>query len=702
MRAIRCTGLWGLGLAVALLWPARLAGPLDGVPLDTLGEAVVIGVVFPTLWWFHPRFLTTRLAHTCAIALLAWKAFMAVSVAQDGWCVRVVPARPYAKDATGAPHSWDLRADWRAADPACSAIMTRPYNDLHEFPAWFFNLPPPNESWPVPEDLPPAAAVRMTVNGFLTTGEPGVFEVDTSDGVSADVRADGRLLWRHSVEQGDVILPAGTHLVSIDAALTGNRWQFAPGWKDQHVWTAAIATMAKPSRLDLMIRPWGKWVDSLLVTLLIAGWVASMLARARSVPVLLWAAGASIAMVLCARMNGGEVGRWLVACLSGALLIRMPQRMKNVFGAFLLIGVPWLTLIVMRSAPDAGRFRLYDWGNDFWMFQRFAYRIYMQGYWLEGGSTTFWFQPFYRWIAGALHLVFGDSSVGEFYWDGACVLVSALFAFHVAKVVAGFRWGVAAAVTTLSLFALGNPWFFVGFGLSEITSAGFIYLAAFYAMRSRHGRLSAALTAGVLATLGFYTRLNNLPMAVGVAALAVPLVRPVRTIFRPREWASRLSWRTVAGVCGTLCAGALLFAARTWHYTGVFSLFYGTQAARLSLWQAGAPFLVMVHRIAGSVMMVLTMNDPPRFDVYALPLLAGALFAALAVLGTPGLRRLPLGLVLFALSSLAGSLVARGSAYSGRFSIHVIAVMCAVVVCAAGGRHKTARERDLPPTAAPA
>ena len=41
------------------------------------------------------------------------------------------------------------------------------------------------------------------------------------------------------------------------------------------------------------------------------------------------------------------------------------------------------------------------------------------------GSRTFWFQPLYRWIAGLLHLVFGDSSVGERFWDGACLLAGA-------------------------------------------------------------------------------------------------------------------------------------------------------------------------------------------------------------------------------------------------------------------------------------
>ena len=83
--------------------------------------------------------------------------------------------------------------------------------------------------------------------------------------------------------------------------------------------------------------------------------------------------------------------------------------------------VPFLALIVVLGVPQAGLFTWYSSGDDWWMFQRYSYRIFMEGYWLEGGSLTFWFQPLYRWIAGALHLVFGDSSVGELYWDGLCM-----------------------------------------------------------------------------------------------------------------------------------------------------------------------------------------------------------------------------------------------------------------------------------------
>src|SRR5262249_9181362 len=126
-----------------------------------------------------------------------------------------------------------------------------------------------------------------------------------------------------------------------------------------------------------------------------------------------------------------DAARWTIAALPLGALVPMPRRLRNLRGAFLLVGAPWLTFVAASAAPAAGRFVLYEWGNDFWMFQRYAYTIVMQGHWLEGGSPTFWFQPFYRWIVAGLHSMFGDSSIGEWFWDGACLLAGALFAFQV-------------------------------------------------------------------------------------------------------------------------------------------------------------------------------------------------------------------------------------------------------------------------------
>ena len=197
------------------------------------------------------------------------------------------------------------------------------------------------------------------------------------------------------------------------------------------------------------------------------------------------------------------------------------------------------------------------------MYQRYAYRIVMQGYWLEGGSDTFWFQPVYRWIVGPLHLVFGDSSVGERFWDGVCLLVTALFSFRVVRVAAGFHWGILAAAVTLAVLALSVTWSLIGLGLSEISAAGWLNGAALLALRGRRGQWRWALGASVLGVLAFYTRLNALPMALGLAVFALPLRQPIRTALRPSRWWSRVSWPTAIAVPVTLGFGLLLFAWRT-------------------------------------------------------------------------------------------------------------------------------------------
>jgi hypothetical protein len=670
------TGLWPLLAAIGLLWPDRVGGPFNGVPLDRVAEAVLVGGIFPALWWFHPRFLRTTSGRACIVVLIAWKICSTALFVQDGWCVRFEPARPFAKDAGRVPHAWDLRADWRAPDPACSAIMTRPYTELPDFPAWFFNLPPDNDSWPALADRPPAATVAMRVHGYLSARTAGVVQFDTGPDVSAAVSVDGRAV------HGPSPVAPGTHFVAIDAVLTGNRWSLVPRLNGLDVWQGATATIRRPSRIDLAVRPWIRWIPTLAVLSLLSLWAASAIARIGDMPVLAWMAGMSLLIGSLTYFGSAGLSRWAIAALGAAVLVPVPARLRNLRGACALIGIPWLTFVLVGGIPSIGRFRIYTSGADYWMYQRFAYRIVMQGYWLEGGSQVFYFQPFYRWIVGLLHVVFGDSSVGERFWDGMCLLAGAMLAFRITRPFAGFRWGLAAAVAPLGVFMLGTPHYLIGYGLSEISSAGLISMAALCAIRSRRRGTVAAIAAGVLATLGFYTRLNNSIMAVGVALFALPLTVPVSAIVRPGAWWRRVSWRTVFGVGGLIALGLLFFAWRTYHYTGVFSVFYGTQRYLVAIWQPGMSIKTYVEALIRNVMLVLTVNDPPRFDVYALPVLGGALIAVLSAGGTPRLRELPAAAVLFFFASIAGAFVAGGSVYPGRFSVHVLPITCALATCA--------------------
>lgn len=667
--------LWGLAGAVALLWPDRLAGFADGMPLDSRGECLLVGVLFPMLWWLAPRFLATRMARSCIVALLAWKILGAALLTQQGWCVRFEPSRPYVADQTGAPHAWDVRADWRADNPACSAVMTRAYHSLEEFPAWFFNLPPPDESWPAAMDRPPGATTQMSLRGYLNLAKPARLQFDTT--------ADMAVRW--SVDGGTKVsdassLEPGVHLIALDATLTGERWRLIPlldgrevSWPD--TW------MKKPSTLDRTIASFARWLPTGIVIVFIGVWLAWALRQLSDGVLILWAVGAASllsALVYSDREPWARIG---IAALGCAAALPLRPHSRNIRGAFVAIGVPWAAFVVACAVSAIGRFVLYEVGHDYWMYQRFAYRIVMQGRWLEGGTATFWFQPFYRWIAGGLHVLFGDSSVGEWFWDGACLLAIALSAFEITRRAHGFRWGLVAGVMPLSIFALGTPQYLIGRGLGEITSAGFLSAAALMAARSRHGEPSAALAAGTLATLAFFTRLNNLPMALGVSAFA----------FRRR------ALRPALIIMATVGAGTVLLALRTWYFTGSLDPLTGTQRNLLAVWQPGISFMSGIARTIDSVLMVLTVNDPPRFDPFAVPVVAGACVGFAAIVSSRIRSVAPLPAAVFFLTGIAGAFVARGSAYPGRFSMHILGVTCALSICAVAGVVDRIRTRGATP-----
>ena len=215
---------------------------------------------------------------------------------------------------------------------------------------------------------------------------------------------------------------------------------------------------------------------------------------------LIWTVGASAVLSVMSIVGRGERAAGLL--LLGAAAVPVGASARNWRGALMLIGVPWLVFFVVRTLPQVGHVSLYS-VDDWLAYQVAGYRIYMNGFWLEGGNRLFDYQPLYRWIAGGLHLVFGDSSVGEVYWDAACLLAGGLVAFTLVDAVGGFRWAVGAAAATLATFTLGPIWYFVGRGLSEIAAAGFAFYVALSIVRA-DGRLAVAAVAGVLAVLMFY------------------------------------------------------------------------------------------------------------------------------------------------------------------------------------------------------
>jgi hypothetical protein len=693
------SGLWGGAAIAVLLWPDRLTGALDGAPLDGVPEAILLGLVTPLLWWLHPAFLRRRAVQALIGVLIAAK-LGASFLERDGWCVQFETPRPLVADATGRIHTWDARADWWSPAPRCSAILARPYKEYKQFPVWFFNMPPADHNLPTADDRPPYTTFEMIVSGYLHAGAPGELIIESGETMQTALVIDGRTIDPVAPSRHQTMVEAGRHAIQVRSQMTGNRWTLVPLWNGSPIGSArfATATVAAAGEGDRSIRGPLAWLIQLLAWLLIAAWIASFLWHWRD-PVTLGFAAAAASLVgwLGAHPGTNYVmtpwALWSITALALAIALPVPDRHRTLKGAFVLIGIPWLAFVTGVHASHIGRFSFYAGGDDMWMFQRFAYRIYLQGYWLEGGELTFWFQPFYRWIAGALHLLFGDSSMGEFWWDAVCLLVSALFAHQVVAIAYGFRWGLAAAVLALTVVMQGPTWPFVGIGLSDIASAGFIYCAALVLVSARQRGavpLSTAVGAGALAAIGFYTRLNNLPMALATSAFGLSLAMTARGWWRPKRWLPQVSWPALFGVAGVILLAMLLFTMRTYYYTGVFSMLHGTTWGSHALWRPGQPLGDAAAGMFSSLMMVLTFNDPPRFAVYAIPLLFGALAALLAMLNVKPFREIPLALSAFFLVACSGALAARGVAYAGRFSVHLLGAGCALTVCAVAALARSA------------
>ena len=652
---------------------------LDGAPLDAGADAILIGLVLPALVAIDRGVLRITTVRILIVLLLAWKGLLAATVVPDGWCVRFTSPAPLFVGNEVIPHAWDVRADWRSAVPRCSAVMTRGYQSIDRFPVWFYNLPPANLRQPATEEeRPPHVSLGVKISGSLSTSLDGTFRVLIGDDVTLSAIIDGVAVDDASLPSG-VSLRAGTHDLALSGTMTGERWAIVPQWNGADIWRDAMTTIDVPRAIDFRLRPWGRWVTPLLAGALIALAAIRLAWMARSAVVVM----ASLAMCALAIGSAGRsvVMRSMPLVFGVSGWLRIPRRLQNTLGAQLLVGVPFLALIAARGFDDIARVTWYTSGDDWWMFQRFAYRIYLEGYWLEGGEPTFWFQPLYRWIAGGLHMVFGDSSVGELFWDGACAWAGALFAFHVARNFAGFRWGMAAAVLTLLLMTAGPGWYLFGRGLSEITSAGLLYAAALMTLRGRASK-KYVLLAGLCAAAAFYTRLNNLALAAAIAAFSLPIRVPAGDWFRWRSWLPKMSKPAFAGIAGAIVIAIILFGLRTYHYTGSVNLLAGTQAGARSVWQTTGAGESMTRNVIDSVLIVLTMADPPRFDPRSMPILIGVLAAILALAGVRRFRELPMNVSLFCLAGVLGAFVARGSAYPGRFSIHLIPVTVALAVCA--------------------
>ena len=174
-------------------------------------------------------------------------------------------------------------------------------------------------------------------------------------------------------------------------------------------------------------------------------------------------------------------------------------------------------------------------------------------------------------------------------------------------------------------------------------------------------------------------------MAAGVALFALPLHVPVRALLRPAAWWRRVAWRTALIVPAVLALGLLLL--RVAHvalhrrvqpllrHAALHRRRSGSRAMPLAqpLAAAGAQRDAGAHGQRSAAIRPST-----RCRSSPAPLVA-----VLSVAGVPRLRDLPAAPCCSSSRRSPAPSLPRGWAYTGRFSMHVMPITCALTVCAA-------------------
>jgi hypothetical protein len=636
--------IWTLLAAAALLFPARIGGPFDGVPLDGRLEAIVIGLAVPALWWLDRGYLSRRFARSIVVLLLGWKALMLGGAVPHGLCATFSrEALPGASPTAGAAsttravlRSWDVRANWRTGNPQCSAIVDRPFENRAAFPAWFVNL----------TDYEPEAqrALTLDLTGDLRARENGTFALQVGTGMHLEGTIDSVPLDTRTGRAEARLVP-GVHHLTAHSSLSGDGWKLLPLWNGGNAFDSVQMTTASASSVDRVLWPVAPAVTALLVVLLVGGWTLSALSGYDR-RVLVWCACAVLGAIV---LSGSDrFDRLAGALLLGALWVPGRATGRRARTAFVLLGIPWLAFFAAHSFGQIGHVTAYSAG-DWLLSQTTGYRFFTGGLWTSAGQASSALSgphAVYGIASGALHLIFGDSSVGEVYADAAFVLVGALLCAQLVKTVAGFRWGIAAGALALATFTLGTTWYFVGRGLPDIAAAGCGFLAAFCLLRARLGRRSSAVAAGVLAFTMVCTSADAL-----VFALCLPaLLWPGRTASQAGAVGRAFGAvsRRAAAIYAVCIAAAIVVALPMWR-------------AALSAASAGQ----LWHAVRAAVWM----NEPPGFDARALAVCAGAVIGLLALLQLPKFQSLPFRVAAAGAGALFGFAVTYTASYPGHASM---------------------------------
>lgn len=571
----------------SLLIPIGISNSPDGVPLDTPSEFIIATVLIPLALLIDWRYFATYLVAGIGAAILVIRILLSVITPLSGLMIWIYQNENLAEHDLWTPGYETVLY------PAISARMTTPYENIRQFPVEWINDKKVHIDQVTFQlrvfgyaHLAEDQTLAFIVQG-LEHGKIELIDLDTGKIIPAPLLDGSKPVENHYLSdfptlrrfriQGALSF-AGVQPYQFFPVIISDDGSIRNAFEQGTLW-------CQPSGIELSSTQFRflQFLQNLtgmalfaiaLLGILIGVW---RLYRQKVIePIDLYLVASSVfGSIFLAFLDKPAMERIIPYAILGFGLIRLialwvtreAKQFKTSSASMLLsVGVITLVLFLLLDIHELQEIFVFPQGQDSLSYQIMARSIFLEGDFLLTNSRIppHAYKLLFPYLAGILHIIFGQSSAALFFLNAWCGVLTAYLVNRILEKY-GLPWALSFSASLLLLFVLAQPSFFVfffRFGLIEpIATLGLALVI--YALSTM--RFVPALLAGIL------TVLFRLDYLGGVWAALILTTNPMTGSLK-QTWQNvfefiKTKWKTAAfyGIAlSTLPLVAILFYHRVY------------------------------------------------------------------------------------------------------------------------------------------
>ncbi|NWF62793.1 MAG: hypothetical protein HXY38_00665 [Chloroflexi bacterium] len=661
----------------SLLIPSRVPSLLDGFPWNTPLEFITATLILPFAFFFGQKILFQKAATLLLALTLVAKLALSFFLPQSGLGVYA-----YFNEEARLSGKWE-RTYESFLEPSYSQVMQLPYRSFTEMPIESLNRHgfKKEDFWLV---LGVNGVIALKANERLVVLVQGASDhqlvlTDLTTGKQFDVPTVKSKEDLNTSLFNDIPYVGNAQLTgSLQFTRYGNaRFQPVILKADGSVQSALSQSWLSASALDSPVRFFSALQTFLALLFLgLFGW--SLLGgfinhyqngTLDSVDVYLALTGL-ILYYVCEVAAKPTVYLLFLALASLFSLIKfldltMRGRTYSSFNYLFSLGLPFLLMFLPLDIPNLNSVVFVPQYQDTMEYQMLARNIYVAGDAFLLETPPWAYKVLFPYIAGLLHVLFGQSLSAQFFLNVWSALLSVVLMIEVAN---SFGLTKRNAFVAASLFFLLTMLpvsftYFYRFGLIEPVAIMTLLLGAYFGKEGRFGAMFA---------IGVVTGMLRLNFA-GAIFTAITFLAPAFVGGFAQAWGSfihwlRSDWKRWVSFLVAILLPSLFIACiyRQFHPTYTLTHEMNDQSS------LGSALMSLVSVVVGGDQEFLQnqiQRNPQDIVLITLPIFSGLVIALLSLVYRKGLfARLDLRLSLFLLSMLPVYAVLKPIGYFPRYS----------------------------------